>query len=119
MAKISYEKFVEIFNLISYEPEFEFYFDHTKETYMLIRYKDKVSFQRCGYSDEMIKEYGLPGASRGSGEIFYNSFEELYAIKAVDDICLRDEWGRISDIIVNGSFSLFNDDIEEMKWHLS
>ena len=78
MARISYEKFLEVFNLIPHEPEFEFYFDHTKETYMLIKYEDKVSFQRCGYSDEMIAEE-WSADHRGSGVTFYNSFEELYS----------------------------------------
>ena len=119
MSKVSYEKFIEVFNVVPREPEFEFYFDHIKDSYMLIKYAHKVSFQRCGYSDEMIKEYGLPADSRGSGEVFYNSFEELYATKSVDGICLRDKWDNITDIVVDGSFSLSVDDIEEIEWYLS
>ena len=105
MAVISYEKFLEIFNLIPYHSECVFYFFDTKETYMLIKYEANISFQRCSYSDEMINN-GWPADYRGSGEIFYKNFEELYVKKTVDDICLRDSWGKVEVICVNSSFNL-------------
>lgn len=33
------------------ELEFEIYFHNVKESYMIIKYKDGVSFQRCGDTD--------------------------------------------------------------------
>lgn len=105
MAVISYEKFLEIFNLIPHHSECEFYLVDTKETYMLIKYEDNISFQRCGYSDEMIKN-GWPADRRGSGEIFYKTFEELYVKKTVDDICLKDSWDKVEVICINSSFNL-------------
>lgn len=106
MPIISYEKFLEIFNLPLYA-EYEFYFSDTDETYMLIKYEDKISFQRCGYGNH------------GSGEFYYQNFEELYISNTVDDICLKDIWEKIKVIIVDTIFEIPEDidDIIAMYKH--
>ena len=114
MASISYEKFREIFDSLPAASEFEFYFDHTKETYMLIKYKDRVSFARCGYGDDMIAN-GLPVDYRGSEVFYYRDLEELYTAKSVDGICLKGKWNNITDILLNSTVSLLYDDIEEIE----
>ena len=52
--------------------------------YMIIFYKNRCSFQRCGFPD-------------GSGEIYYKSLDELYNAKTVDDIVLKRDWKDITD----------------------
>ena len=76
-----------------WEPEFEIcFFDHAN-TYMIIKYDDHVSFQRCGVSD-------------GSGEFDYSSLSELYQTTTVDGICLKDEWDYIQTIIADSMYDL-------------
>lgn len=45
---ISIKEFEEIYNLIPGEPEFELWFDEDGPSYMIIKYADCATFQRCG-----------------------------------------------------------------------
>ena len=63
------------------EPELHV-FMHDKE-YMIIGYKGRCSFQRCGTYD-------------GSGEVFYNTLDELYNSVTVDNILLKRDWNDIT-----------------------
>ena len=45
---ISIEEFETIYNLIPGEPEFELWFDKDGPSYMIIKYADCATFQRCG-----------------------------------------------------------------------
>ena len=103
---ISFEEFNALYDSIQGEPEFEIIFDNTDKTYMIIKYDDHVSFQRCGIHD-------------GSGEIEYPNLMNLYYAKSVDDICLNKEWGKIKTIIADDSFdlSLPSDLYEYKQWH--
>ena len=106
MAIITYEKFLEIFNFIKGEPEFEFYFTNTKDTYYIVKYKDEVWAERCCYCDE---------SELLTQPMIYSSFEELYITKSVDGICLKDEWENIADIVVNDTFCLVDpDDVDDL-----
>ena len=90
---ISYDEFAKMYETIPGEPEFEIcFFDHAN-TYMIIKYDDHVSFQRCGVSD-------------GSGEFEYSSLSELYQTTTVDGICLKDEWDYIQTIIADSMYDL-------------
>lgn len=85
------------------EPEFEITFRGIKISYIIIKYDDHVSFQRCGAND-------------GSGEYEYPSFEELCETKSVDDICLRDMWDKIETIIAEATYDLsLPDEVEDFK----
>ncbi|WP_026659249.1 hypothetical protein [Butyrivibrio sp. AC2005] len=59
---IDYEAFKKLFCEISGEPEFEIIFRGIKNSYMIIKYDDHVSFQRCGTNDGS-GEYEYPGVS--------------------------------------------------------
>ena len=92
-SMISYDEFAKMYETIPGEPEFEIcFFDHAN-TYMIIKYDDHVSFQRCGVSD-------------GSGEFDYSSLSELYQTTTVDGICLKDEWDYIQTIIADSMYDL-------------
>lgn len=93
---MTFEKFSKIFSGLSYECEFRLYFQGKDREYMIIRFSDKVSFQRVGYYD-------------GSGEVFYDSLDDLYKAVTVDNICLERDWDKLSDIIADDRYSLFDD----------
>lgn len=100
---LSFEEFTELYNAAHGEPEFEICFSDQKKEYMIIKYDDHVSFQRCGVDD-------------GSGEYDYPSLSELYQIKSVDGICLRDKWDTIETIIGDGTYDLsIPDELESFK----
>jgi len=63
------------------EPELSL-FMYGKE-YMIIGFKDRYSFQRCGIDD-------------GSGEFFYSTLDELYNSTTVDNILLKRDWNDIT-----------------------
>lgn len=90
---LSFEEFTSLYDAAQGEPEFEICFVNQKKTYMIIKYDDHVSFQRCGVDD-------------GSGEYDYSSLEELYQIESVNGICLRDKWDTIETIIGDGTYDL-------------
>lgn len=100
---ISFEEFTLLFDSIPGEPEFEILFRDTKKEYMIIKYDDRVSFQRCGAYD-------------GSGEYDYSSLQELYQTVSVDGICLKDCWNRIETIIADSTFDLsIQDELASFK----
>lgn len=96
---ITYQKFKEIFDNIdpNIEPEIELYFNNRDNTYMIIKYRDFITFQRCGRKEDT------------SDEIKFSTLDELYKTKTIDDIVLKDEWDNISDIIFDSSFSVVED----------
>lgn len=100
---ISFEDFKLLYDSVQGEPEFEIYFRDIKETYMIIKYEDHVSFQRCGYKT-------------GSGKFDYPSLDILYEKPSVDGICLKDNWKNISTIIGDSTFDLSNpEELNEFK----
>ena len=90
---ISFIEFSQLYDSAKGEPEFEIYFKGLDKTYMIIKYDDHVSFQRCGAQD-------------GSGEFDYPSLSELYQTVSVDDICLKDKWNDIETIIADSTYDL-------------
>ncbi len=98
---IDYKTFQILFNKISGEPEFEIYFKNTDDTYMIIKYKEYVTFQKC--FDEQDR-----------GEVKYKSLDELYNSILIDKISLKNNWNNISDIVIDSTFSVTNDK-EEIK----
>ena len=67
---IGFEKFLECFDLLGC-CEIELVFDNTKETYMIVKYKDYVTFARCGEESKKIS---------------FKSFDELASTKAIDNL---------------------------------
>ena len=111
---VSYDKFKELFWGMPKNSEYEIYFDNTSETYVIIKYADSVSFQRCGYSKEMIKEHELETNYLGSEEHYYKSIDELVNAELIDGINIVRDWHKITDIVVNNTLSL-KSDMEEIK----
>lgn len=96
---ISYLKFKELFDKLdsNCEPEIGVYFKNKKCNYMIIKYNDFISFQSCGKKEEK------------SGEIKFNSLDELYNNETIDNIALKNEWNNIEDILINSTFSVVDD----------
>lgn len=85
MEKYSFEEMRKRLNelvLRGSEPEVSFHLRGKK--YMIILYKDYCTFQRCGIKDS-------------SGEVNYDSLEELYDAETIDDIQLKRDWLDIED----------------------
>lgn len=78
------------------EPEFEIIFRSRSERYMIIKYKDSVTFQKCGIGN-------------GGGETAFRSIKELMDAPLIGGASLRDVWDDIDDIIVDSSLSLTED----------
>lgn len=53
--------------------------------YMIIIYDDHCSFQRCGYKDRRGKQN-------------YNTLDQLYSAKQVDNIVLAKDWNSIEEL---------------------
>lgn len=90
---LSIEEFKKLYGALGGEPEFEFTFEDRDCAYMVIKYDDHASFQRCGSKD-------------GSGEINYADLDSILESKLIDGINLKRDWGRICDILVNSTISL-------------
>lgn len=103
---IPIEEFEDIYNLIPGEPEFELWFDEDGPDYMIIKYADCATFQRCG------------NGPRGSGEFEYPSLDALLSADLLDGLNLRRDWSRIQGIIASESWHLNNpNDLQHLKQH--
>lgn len=100
---ISYETFKELFEAIDskYEAEMRLVFKDKNEEYMIIKYRDYISFQRCG-------------GQNGSGEIRFKDLDMLYNTRTIDNILLKEDWDKIDDIIFDDMYSVLQD-LEELK----
>lgn len=87
---ITIKEFSEIFNAAKGEPEYAILLENREGEYMIIKYKDCVTFQRCGIES-------------GSGEVRFGSLDELLSAETIDGICLKRDWNLISSIVVDGS----------------
>lgn len=68
------------------EAELTLKFKENPNEYMIIIYDDHCSFQRCGVLGE------------GSGECNYQTLDELYIARQVDEIVLYNEWNNLEYI---------------------
>ena len=64
------------------EPEIPFMLNGKK--YMIIGFKEMVSFQRFGDSKE-----------EQSGEVFFKDLDELYHTETIDGVLLERDWNQI------------------------
>ncbi len=86
-----------LYDAVPWEGEFEFFFSDTDKTYMVIKYDDHVSFQRCGAGD-------------GSGEYSYDSLMELFKTESVDGICLEKDWDKITAIVADATYDITDEE---------
>lgn len=98
---ITYEKFKELFNLLdsSRGPEIEVYFEDTDDVYMIVKHNDYIDFGRC---DSKIRKF--------------SNLDELY-IEEVDGVCLKRDWNKINDILIDSAFSVVDDKEKLEKWY--
>ncbi len=102
---ITIEEFVELFDLIEGEPEFEFILKSNKNTYtyMMIKYDGHVTFQKCQVG--------------GNGRIYdFNNLLELFQTELEDGFCLKSMWNDIDTVIADGMYDLsVPDDYKDYK----
>lgn len=94
---ITYEKFKEIFEKLREHQEISLYFNNREYTYMIIKLNEYITFQRCGNEEEQ------------SGEIKFDSLDELYTTKTIDNIILKEEWCNLKDIVLDYTYSIVED----------
>lgn len=99
---ITYGKFKELYESLFPNEDITIVFKNKKEKYIIVKYDNGVTFQRIGQNP--------------SGEIRFNTIDELYINRTIDEIILREEWTNIVDIIFDGVFSVVYDkeDIKEI-----
>lgn len=102
---ISYLELKKLFEACKEEVEIEIYFRNKEHYYMIIKYADYVTFQRCGAS------------SIQSGEIIFSSLDKLYNSNTIDDIVLKEEWENIKDMIFDSTFSVIEDKEEIFSFY--
>jgi hypothetical protein len=100
---ISYKLFKDVFNVIDGESEISIYFKNNNNIYMIVKYNDRVTFQKR--SDELNR-----------GEIKYKTLDDLYNSTTIDEINLKNDWDKIEDIVIDDIFSFVydKDDIERI-----
>ena len=113
-AIISYEKFLEIFEFIKGEPEFEFYFADAKDTCYIVKYENTVEFECCDLTEKDIELFGFDKNDFSLKVLTFNSLEELYNVKLSNGFCFKEEWENITDIVVNGICLSVPDGVEEV-----
>ena len=93
---IDYEEFKRLYHAGEREPEFYIIFKNRHCDYMIIKYEDGPTFQRCGDLE-----------SRG-GEIKYNTLDELFYSDTIDGINLYRDWNEI-DYIYPAGYGTFEE----------
>lgn len=86
-------QFKEIFSKLTGEPELEIHLKNYESIYMIIKYDNYVTFQRCGIKD-------------GSGEIKFKDIDELLESDTIDNINLKRDFNKIENIIVDEAFDI-------------
>ncbi|MBQ9002749.1 MAG: hypothetical protein IJ087_12940 [Eggerthellaceae bacterium] len=100
---VSFDEFKELFELVPGEPEFEICFVEKPCEYIIVKYDDCVTFQRCGIKD-------------GSGEIEYGSLEDLCLADLIDGIQLGRDWQDVESVVVNSSWNLcLPEDVKHLR----
>lgn len=98
---ITFEKFKELFICLdsSRHPEIEIYFGNN--IYMLIKFDNYITYGKCNAIcvDDIFK---------------FDNLDELYNTK-VGDFCLKEDWNKIDDILIDLTFSVVNDKDELNK----
>ena len=84
---MEFEKFKEIFNNLDGEPEITIKYQDDSSNYMIIKYNNYVTYQKCGIDAIETK---------------YNSIDELY------ENILKNNWNKITNIIIDEGIDLIN-----------
>jgi poly-D-alanine transfer protein DltD len=98
------KRMFEAFTKMGYQPELTLKFVNKKPEYMIISYREKVSFQRCG------------NEKTASGEIYYKNLDELFQMKQlIDGVCLYRDWKKLEYLYCAPDFNDFEYIVGEYK----
>ncbi len=96
---ITYIKFKEIINKVFDGCEIGIYFNNDIADYLIIKFNDYLTIGKFNCAKNEIYKF--------------NNIDELYSAQ-IDNMCLQKHWNKITDILIDLTFSV-NDDQEKIK----
>jgi len=97
---ITFDKFKELFNLLDSSNHSEIEIIINNDSYILIKFENYITYG---------KEFAP------INEIYkFNDIDELYEAN-INDICFKDNWDKVEDILVDLTFSVINNKEELNK----
>ena len=96
---ITYKKFKEIINKVSNGCEIGIYFNNNFDDYLIIKFNDYITIGRFECNKDEVYNF--------------KDIDELYNA-TIENICFKDDWNKIEDILVDLTFSVI-DDRNEIK----
>ena len=100
---ITYEKFKKLFNQLdsNREPEIEIYVNDSD--YLLIKFENHITYGKWELES--------------TNEIYtFNNLDELYEAN-IEGICLKNDWDKVEDILIDLTFSVIDNKEELSKWY--
>lgn len=94
---ITSERFKELFNKLEAKrnSEIEIIFKNIKDSYMIIKYEDKITFGKENLKDSPIYSF--------------TSLDDLYEANIINGTSLKNNWENINDILIDNTFSVITD----------
>lgn len=98
---ITFNKFKELIEKLNSNnnSEIEVYFEDDIGIYMIINYSNYLTIGKIGCARNQLHRF--------------NNIDELYNAK-IGNMCLKKDWGKITDILIDLTFSVI-DDKDEIK----
>ncbi len=99
---ITYEKFKKLYNSLEQDRNIEIgvYFKNNIGDYLIVKFGNYLTIGRFDCDKNKILEF--------------NDIDELYNA-TVENICFRNDWSKIDDILIDLTFSVVNDQEEISK----
>lgn len=97
---ITYKEFKKILDEVSDGCEIGIYFNNDLADYLLVKYKDYITVGKFNCTKNQIYSF--------------NNIDELYNT-AIENMCMKKDWNKITDILIDLTFSVINDKDEIKK----
>lgn len=99
---ISFEKFKELFNYLDSSRNPEIKIIVNGDDYLLIKFENYITYGKdFAPADEIYK---------------FNDLDELYNA-SINGICLKDNWDKVEDILIDLTFSVIDNKDDLNKWY--
>lgn len=101
---ITFDKFKELFNCLDSDrqPEIGIYFNNGMDDYIIIKFKDYLTIGRFNCAKDKVYKF--------------KNIDELYNAR-IENTCLKEDWNKIEDILIDLTFSVVDNKDELNKWY--